>query len=157
MKYNSEGGYIIPLPGTLDRKIPFIGDLHHNVGVVVEAILKNGPKTYGKIVVLDTDYLTWTECFEAVEKLLPSTDMRIVVCAVERDQFIKLWGKLGIPMADLASIDELCDWKALAGKRFLGLDELGIKEGELLGFHASLLKLTDKLLTLVSQLRTLGV
>ena len=157
MKPNSEGGYIVPLPGSLDRKIPLVGDLHHNVGWVVEAILKNGPKTYGKIVVLDTDYLTWTECYEAIEKLLPHMQMRIAVCVVERDQFIKIWGKLGSQIADMASIDELTDWKVLAGKRFLGLDELGIKEGELIGFHAALEKSIDKIRMIVSQLATLGV
>ncbi|KAJ4380399.1 hypothetical protein N0V85_008758 [Neurospora sp. IMI 360204] len=140
----SQGGYIVPLPGNPDTLLPFTGDLHHNAGVVVEAIINSGPKAYGKIAVLATDYISWAEGYEAIEKLFP--EKRIAFSKIERDQFIKLWGEWGIEIADqIAWNDEFTDWKGLTGERFLGFEELGIKEGDLVGFHAALDGLKEKL------------
>ena len=110
--------------------IPYAGDLEHNVGVVVEAIINSGSKAYGKIAVLATDYLTWAEGYAAIEKLFP--EKRIALSKIDREQFIKLWREWGVEIADqMAWNDEFTDWKALAGERFFGLEELGIKEGEI--------------------------
>ncbi|CCC05615.1 unnamed protein product [Sordaria macrospora k-hell] len=126
----SQGGYTVPLPGSPDTLIPYAGDLEHNVGVVVEAIINSGSKAYGKIAVLATDYLTWAEGYAAIEKLFP--EKRIALSKIDREQFIKLWGEWGVEIADqMAWNDEFTDWKALAGERFFGLEELGIKEGEI--------------------------
>lgn len=140
----SYGGYIVPLPGNHDTKIPYAGDLEHNVGVIVEGIVNSGLKAYGKVAVLVTEYFTWAEGYKAIEKLFP--EKRIALTKADREQFIKLWGEWGIEIADqMAWNDEFTDWKALAGERFLGAGELGIKDGELLGFHAALEGLKDKI------------
>lgn len=124
--------------------IPYAGDLHHNVGVVVEAIINSGPKAYGKVAVLATDYVTWADGYKAIEKLVP--EKRIALSKIDREQFIKIWREWGIEIADqMAWNDEFTDWKALAGERFLVFEELGINEGELVGFHAALEGLKDKI------------
>lgn len=115
-----------------------------NVGVVVEAIIDSGSKAYGKIAVLATDYLTWAEGYVAIEKLFP--EKRIAISKIDRDQFIKLWGEWGVEIGDqTAWNDEFTDWQGLAGERFLGFEELGIKDGELVGFHAAIEGLKDKI------------
>ncbi|KAK3338507.1 hypothetical protein B0H65DRAFT_435699 [Neurospora tetraspora] len=140
----SQGAYIVPLPGNHDTLIPYAGDLHHNVGVVVEAIINSGPKAYGKVAVLATDYVTWADGYKAIEKLVP--EKRIALSKIDREQFIKIWREWGIEIADqMAWNDEFTDWKALAGERFLVFEELGINEGELVGFHAALEGLKDKI------------
>lgn len=146
MKPGSQGGYIVPLPGNPDTLLPYTGDLHHrgNIGVVVEAIINSGPKAYGKIAVRATDYVTWAEGYKAIEKLFPKK--RIAFSKIEHNQFIKLWGEWGVEIADqMAWNDEFTDWKGLAGERFLGFEELGIKEGDLVGFHTALEGLKEKL------------
>ncbi|KAK3392424.1 hypothetical protein B0T20DRAFT_55862 [Sordaria brevicollis] len=140
----SQGGYTILLPGSPDTLLPYAGDLEHNVGVIVEAIINSGPKTYGKLAVLVTEYVRWTEAYAAVEELFPGK--RIVISKIDRDQFIKLWGEWGVEIGDqMAWNDEFTDWKTLAGERFLGFEELGIKDGELIGFHKALEGLKDKI------------
>ncbi|KAJ4402236.1 hypothetical protein N0V85_005346 [Neurospora sp. IMI 360204] len=65
---------------------------------------------------------------------------------IGRDQFIKLWGEWGSEIADqMAWNDEFTGWKGLAGKRFLGFEDLGIKDGEFVGFQAALEGLKDKI------------
>ncbi|WKT54460.1 hypothetical protein QSH57_005044 [Fusarium oxysporum f. sp. vasinfectum] len=122
---------MIPVPGS-DAHIwlqpnkpcailPIGGDVQHNVGVVVEGVLEAGPKAYGKIAIIITDYLKISD-------------------AVKMQQ---IWGVAGKELASqLRWSERYPSWHDLFPEKTITFSQLGI-EGKIRNFKQALESVKD--------------
>ncbi|KAG7112055.1 hypothetical protein HYQ46_008349 [Verticillium longisporum] len=92
---------IVPLPGSdvyawiqpsrQDAILPIAGDVSHNVGVVVEGILEAGPKSFGKVAVVITDYLNMTDVVKVWQSV---SGQKGVYLGVSDEAYERIWALL---------------------------------------------------------------
>ncbi|KAK4148764.1 hypothetical protein C8A00DRAFT_38654 [Chaetomidium leptoderma] len=118
--------YMWAQPSRRDAVLPIAGDVQHNVEVVVEGILEAGPKSYGKIAVIITDYLKMSDAIEVWESV---TGKRGVYVELSDDTVTKLWGVAGLEIASQLRWSEAYPrWEELFPDRVITFEELGVKD-----------------------------
>ncbi|KAJ5116630.1 hypothetical protein N7456_000978 [Penicillium angulare] len=126
------GGYFLLLPASPTAVMPFCGEVTHNVGVVVEAILAAPEKTIGRTVALTTDHATFTEAAALFEKV---TGQTAVYSEVSDASFEHLYGPLfgrelvlGLRFHEKYPSEDLNDLPALGTGSIMTLEELGVRD-----------------------------
>lgn len=113
-------------PSKEDAVLPIAGDVEHNVGVVVEGILEDGPRSFGRIAIIITDYLKLSEVVKVWESV---TGKRGVYIEVSDKTTEKIWGVGGLEIASqLRWSEEFPDWHKLEPERVISLEGLGVRD-----------------------------
>lgn len=86
-----EGGYALLQPASPETIVSYAGEIGHNLGVVVNAVLATPEKTIGRTILLVTDYKTFPEAVAAFEKV---TGQSAIYCELTDDDYERLWGPL---------------------------------------------------------------
>jgi len=120
------GTYLLPMPCKTSSICASGGNVQHNTGIVVEAILSMGERTHGRIVVMVTDYISYDEAAKIWGKVTGKTAFPIEIPA---SVYGGMWGPFGDEMASqLVWGEEYDNWHKPAGSKLLTLEELGIKD-----------------------------
>lgn len=136
------GQYALIVPSSPSGLLPLAGDLKTNCGVVVEGILKAGPKAFGKIAICVTDYVPFKEVVVEFEKV---TGKAAVYCEIPDSDCGKLWGPFGLELASqLRWGEHYSDWQTFDAERVISLEELGVHR-KVVHFKQAMRDLKDKL------------
>ncbi|RTE84554.1 hypothetical protein BHE90_000859 [Fusarium euwallaceae] len=112
-------------PSKEDAVLPIAGDVQHNVGVVVEGILEAGPRAFGKIAIVVTDYLKLSDVVKVWESV---TGKRGVYIEVSDKTTEKIWGVGGLEIASqLRWSEEFPNWHKLEPEHIITLEGLGVQ------------------------------
>ncbi|KAM0424471.1 hypothetical protein ACHAPT_010395 [Fusarium lateritium] len=142
----------VPLPGSNayawiqptkeDAVLPIAGDAQHNVGVVVQGILDAGPKAFGKIAIVITDYLKMSEVVQVWEGV---SGRRGVYIEISDKTVEKIWGIAGLEIASqLRWSEEFPDWHQVEPEQVITFEELGV-EGKVWDFKQALESVKESL------------
>ncbi|KAI8715909.1 NmrA domain-containing protein [Fusarium sp. LHS14.1] len=130
-------------PSKEDAVLPIAGDVQHNVGVVVEGILEDGPRSFGRIAIIITDYLKLSEVVKVWESV---TGKRGVYIEVSDKTTEKIWGVGGLEIASqLRWGEEFPDWHKLEPERVISLEGLGV-QGKVRNFKQALESVKENLI-----------
>lgn len=122
--------------------LPVAGDVLHNTGVMVEAILDAGQKAYGKVAIEVTEYMTFAEMTKLWEK---TTGKHASFLEVSDEEYKAEWGPAGEELASQLRWSEKHPyWDKCAPGEVIGLDELGVKN-KLIGAESVLKSLKPQL------------
>lgn len=92
----------------------------------MERILENGTQAHGKIAVLVTDYLSFTDMAQLWEKI---TGKKAVYAELSDEAITKVWGTAGQEIAaQFRWSESFPSWERVAGRELITLDELGVQE-----------------------------
>ncbi|KAJ5261347.1 hypothetical protein N7478_011942 [Penicillium angulare] len=143
------GGYFLLLPASPTAVMPFSGEITHNIGVVVDAILAAPEKTIGRTVPLHTDHATFTEVVALFEKV---TGQTAVYSEVSDESFEHLYGPLfgrelvlGLRFHEKYPSEDLNDLPPLGTGTLMTLEELGVGD-RVIGLEGAMKGFGDKLL-----------
>ncbi|CAH0025889.1 unnamed protein product [Clonostachys rhizophaga] len=132
---NQSGAYIWIQPSKEDAVLPIAGDVQHNVGVVVEAILEAGAKAFNKVAIVITDYIKISDAVRVWESVSGS---RAVYVGVPDSTIETIWGVGGLEIAaQLRWSEEFPDWHRIEPGHVISLEELGVAS-RLRGFKQAL-------------------
>ena len=93
---------------------------------MVESILETGARAHGKIAVLVTDYLSFTDMAQLWEKI---TGKSAVYVELSDEDIIKVWGTAGEEIAaQFRWSESFPSWERVAGRELITLDELRVQE-----------------------------
>ncbi|KAI8660967.1 NmrA domain-containing protein [Fusarium keratoplasticum] len=130
-------------PSKEDAVLPIAGDAQHNVGVVVEGILEDGPRSFGRIAIVITDYLKLSEVVKVWESV---TGKRAVYIEVSDKTTEKIWGVGGLEIASqLRWSEEFPNWHKLEPERVITLEGLGV-QGKVRNFKQALESVKENLI-----------
>ncbi|SPO06597.1 uncharacterized protein DNG_09287 [Cephalotrichum gorgonifer] len=90
------GKYILAQPSKPDGIVPVAGLVSTNTGVVVQAVLAQPDKTYGKYVPILTDLIPWTKVVDGWNRITGKT---AVYAELADPQVETLFGEMGIEIA----------------------------------------------------------
>ncbi|KAL3472278.1 hypothetical protein BJX99DRAFT_235859 [Aspergillus californicus] len=90
--FQSAGKYVMTLPCSPSTVIPFIGDETANVGIIVEAILRQPEKTLGRYVLGVAEYLTVAEWAAA---LSTAAEVEVEYAEATLEAYESRWGAIG--------------------------------------------------------------
>ncbi|KAJ4227928.1 hypothetical protein FSOLCH5_002139 [Fusarium solani] len=130
-------------PSKEDAVLPIAGDAQHNVGVVVKGILEDGPRSFGRIAIVITDYLKLSEVVRVWESV---TGKRGVYIEVSDKTTEKIWGVGGLEIASqLRWSEEFPNWHKLEPERVISLEGLGV-QGKVRNFKQALESVKENLI-----------
>ncbi|CEL08939.1 hypothetical protein ASPCAL12084 [Aspergillus calidoustus] len=87
-----QGKYIMTLPCSPSTVIPFVGSETPNVGVIVDAIIRQPEKTLGKFVLGVSEYLTAAEWAAA---LSAGSNVEVTFSETSLEDYERRWGPIG--------------------------------------------------------------
>ena len=135
----SGGKYVWPQPTPATALLPLTGDVTHNVGVFVRAILSHPAKTHGKYLCVKTETLTFQQILSIWSEV---SGKEAVYIEVNFEEFEKLWGVFGVEMAMQYKFGEVAegDWEILMREKGLLVQpqEVGIEKGDLTDLRQTL-------------------
>ncbi|KAK5659518.1 hypothetical protein OQA88_720 [Cercophora sp. LCS_1] len=101
--------------------------VYANTGIVIEAILKAGPRAFTKTVVLVTDNVSWEDVAVSYERV---TGRKAVYIQATDAAYEKLYDDgFGAEFAlQMHWSEEYPDWHAVAGENVLTVEELGVAD-----------------------------
>ena len=134
----SNGSHIWPQPAAPSTNIFYAGDASHNTGIFVSAILAHPevstPAKYAFVFTEQGPYMDYLKAWIDV------TGRRATYVQVSQPDYEGLWGKefgeemgLGLRVSEAES-----DWTAAHKTDLVTAEELGIREGELVGLRETL-------------------
>ncbi|KAK1756605.1 hypothetical protein QBC47DRAFT_445306 [Echria macrotheca] len=125
------GARVLIGPSLPEGELAMVGDVATNPGIIVEAILEAGSKTFERTVVGVTENVSWAGVAAAYERV---TGRPAAYVQVPAETFAKVYGDFGAEFVMQTSwSEEYPDWNVMAGDRRLSLEELGIRD-KLVGF-----------------------
>lgn len=129
-------------PSKPNAVLPVAGDVNYNTGVMVEAILDAGKKSYGKVAIEVTEYMTFADMAKLWEK---ATGKHASFLEVSDEEYKQEWGLAGEELAAQFRFSEKHPyWDKFAPGEIIGLDELGVKN-KLIGAEPMLKSLKAQL------------
>ncbi|KAH8734214.1 hypothetical protein BGZ61DRAFT_341837 [Ilyonectria robusta] len=136
------GAYLLLLPSKPSATVSLAGDLETNTGIIVEALLKLGPKAFDRIAMGTTDLKPIRDLAVYYEKV---TGKPTKYVEVSDEAFEALYGPYGKELAaQLRWSESVTDWENLDPGRVISHQELGVN-GKLIGFEEALVAAKDKL------------
>ena len=134
----SNGSHIWPQPAAPSTNIFYAGDASHNTGIFVSAILAHPevstPAKYAFVFTEQGPYMDYLQAWIDV------TGRRATYVQVSQPDYEEIWGKefgeemgLGLRVSEADS-----DWTAAHKTDLVTAEELGIREGELVGLRETL-------------------
>lgn len=96
--------FVVKLPIGSDTPFPSIGDERKNVGVIVEAILRSGEKSYDKWVIGEAHKTTMGQDVEALNRVIKKQlghETQTMFAETSPEEFETTWGPLAttiVPM-----------------------------------------------------------
>ena len=139
------GAYLWALPASPHTVVPLGGDVSHNIGVFVTAILAHPELTQpAKYTIVASDTCTLTEALAIWSDV---AGRPAAVATVTLDGFEALWGPLGREIGSQYSVHDIePDFVKAYRADFIGIDELGIRREDLVTHRQVLEMNRDKLL-----------
>lgn len=138
--------YIFVAPTPASAYMPVAGEVGTNTGVFVSAILANPDKSQGgRYVFVKTETITHGEIMKIWEGV---TGKKAQWIPASREVFADMWGVAGAELADQYIWGvEFPDWEVGSAKAvgFVAAEELGVKDGDLVGLKESFGLLKDYL------------
>ena len=142
----SSGKYIWAQPTPATALLPVTGNVAHNVGVFVHAILSHPGKTQGKYMNVKTEVLTFQQILNVWGEV---SGKDAVYVEIGFEEFQKLWGPFGVEMAKQYRFGEVAkgDWEVLAREKGLLVqpDEVGIAKSDLIDLRQTFNGMKDSL------------
>ncbi|KAI9657660.1 MAG: hypothetical protein M1821_002836 [Bathelium mastoideum] len=143
----SGGKYLWAQPTPSDALLPVTGDVAHNVGTFVHAILSHPEKTRAKYLNVKTDVLTFQQILNVWSEV---SGKEAVYVEVGPKEFQKLWGPFGAEMASQYRFGEVAqgDWEVLVRGQGLLVqpEEIGIQRGDLMDLKQTFGRMKESLL-----------
>lgn len=134
------------LPASPDAVIPYAGEVSHNVGLAVKAVLDSPEKTIGATISVATDSATYPEIVTLFEKV---TGQTAIYSEVTDEAFEHLYGPLfgrelalGLRYHQYYPDDEL---PPLGSGPLMTLEDLGVKD-QAIGLEEAMQGFGDDLL-----------
>ena len=131
----SYGAHIWVQPSSPNAQLPQAGDVSHNSGVLIEAILNHPSATLpAKYVNMTTEIVTFAELLKTWQEISGKRGT-YVQCSTET--FTQIWGPWGLELALQYEFGEaVADWNS--SYETVGFDKLGLKDGDLKGVRDTL-------------------
>ncbi|KAE8419982.1 hypothetical protein BDV36DRAFT_121625 [Aspergillus pseudocaelatus] len=138
------GNYILAQASKPDAIVPCGGIVATNTGIVVQAILSQPEKTYGKYVPIITDLISWTRIAEEWSKAAGKT---AVYAELTDSEATKAYGPLFGPeiASQLRFSEQYPDWNKFYPEETVTLKELGVKD-KVVGVAQGLELLKDQII-----------
>jgi hypothetical protein len=137
--YPGNGQYIQTLPTKPDAKVLLSGDMTVNPGIWVRQVLATGSKAYGKYANVALEKWTFQQMMDVWSEV---TGKKGVLMETTIDAWTQLWGPAGNELGLQFKFGEMCDpWEET--DEFITAKELGIDEGEVVGFRGTIEGLKD--------------
>lgn len=120
------GKYILAQPSKPDAIVPVAGIVSKNTGVVVQAVLAQPDRTYGKYVPILTDLIPWSK---VVDEWSRTTGRTAAYAELEDSEVGKLFGEMGIEIArQLRFSEKYPDWYAYHPQDTVSIQDLAISD-----------------------------
>lgn len=144
MPVPGSGAYVLMLPTHANAILPIAGDLETNAGIVIGSIFAHGASTFGRVAILITDYLPYTEVISHFEK---ATGKRAAFAEISDENICKLWSDWGTETAaQLRWSEKYPDWHKFVDQgKIISLEELGVKD-RVVGFETALAGIKEQLI-----------
>ncbi|KAM7187084.1 hypothetical protein V8F33_011418 [Rhypophila sp. PSN 637] len=131
------GQHVQLIASSPEAKILLAGDLSVNPGIWVRQILKTGKPAMGKYTNVALERWSFAQM---AEKWTEITGKRCVVMQVSEEDWTNIWGPAGRELSWQFKFGEMVDPWGLDGREgeFVSWKELGIEEGEVVGFEGTI-------------------
>ncbi|KAK1596952.1 NmrA-like family protein [Colletotrichum navitas] len=137
------GKYLLALPSKAEGIVPVAGVVELNTGIVVQAILAQAEKSFGKFVPVLTDLIPWSAVVEGWSMVTGKT---AVYAELSDKAAVKMWGPVfGADMPKQFRFSEQHpDWYSYHPDSTVTIKDLGI-EGDVYGWEQGLKHYTTRL------------
>jgi hypothetical protein len=138
------GHYMFLYPSKASAQLNCAGDIAYNTGLIIEAILEHPAQTSGKVVPLVTDTFTMAEMTARFAAVTETRALYVELSDADMDAMFSVFGQ---EMAAQFRWSEVYpDWTAAEPERTVQPTEIGVAEGDLRGFDATIKELKDLIL-----------
>ena len=142
----SGGKYIWAQASAPTALMPVTGDISHNVGVFVHAILSHPEKTHGKYMNVRTEIWTMEQILAIWAEV---SGKEAVYVQLSFEEYKKLWGVYGEEMAMQFKFGEMAggDWETWTKVKGLLVqpEDLGIRKEDLMDLKHTFMSMRDSL------------